>query len=204
VLAAIDLREPLGIRDRAIIETFYSTGMRRKELINLLMYDINFERGTVFIREGKGKKDRVTPIGERAIAWVSKYLYEVRPLLVTVPDTGVLFLSDHGNPYTADNMTAHVGNLIKKAANITKKGSCHIFRHTCATLMLEGGADIRFIQQQLGHADLRTVEVYTQVSISKLKAIHTATHPAAQLLPRDRLEIGEEKSPEEPSAETTE
>jgi integrase/recombinase XerD len=179
VFDAIDPREPSGIRDRAVIETFYSTGMRRKELVNLKMYDIDFERGTVFIREGKGKKDRVVPIGERAIAWVRKYLYDVRPHYAAMPDSGVLFLNDYGEQYSVDRMTVHVRELVDKS-EIAKKGSCHMFRHTCATLMLEGGADIRFIQQQLGHEDLRATEVYTRVSIEKLKAIHTATHPAAK------------------------
>jgi integrase/recombinase XerD len=180
VLAAIDPVEPAGVRDRAIIETLYSTGMRRMELVNLKMYDIDFGRGTVFIREGKGKKDRMVPIGERALAWVRKYMYEVRPQYVTMPDSGILFLNDHGEQYSAGRMTVHVGDLVNKA-EVEKKGSCHMFRHTCATLMLEGGADIRFIQQQLGHADLKTTETYTRVSISKLKAIHTATHPGAKL-----------------------
>jgi integrase/recombinase XerD len=161
--------------------------MRRMELVKLRMYDIDFERGTVFIREGKGKKDRVLAIGERAMAWVKKYLYEVRPRYVTMPDSGVLFLNDHGEQYRADRMTAHVGDLVD-AAKMTKKGSCHMFRHTCATLMLEGGADIRFIQQQLGHADLKTTEAYTRVTISKLKAIHDATHPGAKLEPNDRAQ----------------
>lgn len=195
VLVSIDPREPAGIRDRAVIETLYSTGMRRKELINLKMYDVDFERGTVFIREGKGRKDRVVPIGERAIAWVRKYLYEVRPQYVTMPDNGALFLNDHGEQYSADRMTVHVRELVDKA-EMPKKGSCHMFRHTCATLMLEGGADIRFIQQQLGHADLKTTETYTRVTISKLKAIHDATHPAAKLEPKDRTEPGEQKAEE--------
>jgi len=189
VFDAIDPREPSGIRDRAVIETFYSTGMRRKELVNLKMYDIDFERGTVFIREGKGKKDRVVPIGERAMAWVRKYLYDVRPHYAAMPDSGVLFLNDYGEQYSVDRMTAHVRELVDKS-EIAKKGSCHMFRHTCATLMLEGGADIRFIQQQLGHEDLRATEVYTRVSIEKLKAIHTATHPAAKLEKSMEIEDG--------------
>ena len=188
VLGAIDLRETGGIRDRALIETLYSTGMRRMELVNLSMYDIDFERGTVFIRLGKGKKDRVVPIGERALAWIRTYLYEVRPQYAPMPDSGILFLNDHGEQYSADRMTVHVRDLVD-TAELVKKGSCHLFRHTCATLMLEGGADIRFIQQQLGHADLKNTQIYTQVSIGKLKAIHDATHPAA------KLERREQKSP---------
>jgi integrase/recombinase XerD len=190
VLNAIDIREPLGIRNRAIIETFYSTGIRRMELVNLQIYDINFEHGTVFIREGKGGKDRMVPIGERAVAWVRKYLYEVRPQLAVMPDNGFLFLSELGEQIKTDRMTELVRGYVT-AADIEKKGSCHLFRHTCATLMLEGGADIRYIQQQLGHADLTSTDIYTQVTISKLKEIHTATHPGAKLRPDDRLETSE-------------
>jgi integrase/recombinase XerD len=96
VLAEPDVKRPLGLRDRAILETFYSTGMRRMELAGLLVYDIDEERGTVMIRQGKGKKDRVVPIGERALAWVVKYRDEVRPQLVVEPDPGVLFLNELG------------------------------------------------------------------------------------------------------------
>jgi integrase/recombinase XerD len=154
--------------------------MRRKELMNLLIYDISFERGTIFIREGKGKKDRIIPIGDRALAWVKKYLYEERPKLAMMPDNGFLFLTDQGEQFSPTRLTEIVRECIDEA-NLGKKGSCHLFRHTCATLMLEGGADIRFIQQQLGHAELSTTEIYTQVSITKLKEIHTATHPGAKL-----------------------
>jgi len=194
VLQRIDIREPMGIRNRAILETFYSTGMRRKELTNLKIYDVNFEQGTVLIREGKGKKDRVVPIGERGLAWVHKYLYEVRPQLAMMPDSGFLFLSERSEPISTTRMTEIVRTAVE-AADIGKRGSCHMFRHTCATLMLEGGADIRFIQQQLGHADLKTTDIYTQVAITKLKEIHAATHPGAKLERREHGKEAPEKDP---------
>jgi integrase/recombinase XerD len=199
VLSAADTRESMGVRDRAILETFYSTGMRRMELINLQLYDIDFERGTLMIRQGKGKKDRMAPIGERAIAWVQKYLFEVRPRLALEPDNGVLFLTAEGDAISPERMTQLVRDYVDKAQT-GKKGSCHLFRHTCATLMLEGGADIRFIQQLLGHADLSTTEIYTQVSIRKLKEIHNATHPGAKLEPKDRPEIRQDAG-EEPQGQ---
>jgi integrase/recombinase XerD len=178
VLSQPDLTEPLGLRDRAILETFYSTGMRRMELVRLSIYDLDAARGTVTIRQGKGKKDRIIPIGERALAWIDRYLYEVRPGLVIGDKAGdTLFLSNLGEPLTENPLT----NLVKAyvdQAQIGKKGSCHLFRHTMATLMLENGADIRFIQAMLGHVNLTSTELYTQVSIQKLKDIHTATHPA--------------------------
>ena len=119
----------------------------------------------------------MVPIGERAIAWVTKYAQEVRPKLVCEPDPNVLFLTSQGESFTANRMTQLVRDYVDKAG-INKRGSCHLFRHTMATLMLEGGADICFIQAMLGHVDLSTTQIYTQVSIRKLQEIHSATHPA--------------------------
>lgn len=177
IMAQCKHNEALGIRDRAILETLYSTGMRRLELAQLKICELDHERGTVTIRQGKGKKDRVIPIGKRAIAWIKRYLEEVRPSLVREPDEGILFLTNRFSPFNPDALSQLVRDYID-AANIGKRGSCHLLRHACATLMLEGGADIRFIQALLGHADLNTTEIYTRVSIAKLKEIHTATHPA--------------------------
>lgn len=177
VLTQPNLTEPLGIRDRAILETFYSTGIRRMELINLSLYDLDGDRGTLLVRQGKGRKDRMVPIGDRALAWIDKYLSEVRPELVITPDQGFMFLANHGQQFTPDRMTQLVRGYIDQA-DIGKRGSCHLFRHTMATLMLENGADIRFIQMMLGHAELSTTQIYTQVSIRKLKEVHSLTHPA--------------------------
>jgi len=180
VLAQPNLRDPLGVRDRAIMEVLYSTGIRRKELVGLTIFGFDQDRGTLWIRLGKGKKDRVVPVGERAMLWVDKYLREVRPRLVMEPDEGYLFLSGDGLPLTPGYLSDSVRRYVD-AAGIGKKGSCHLFRHTMATLMLEGGADTRYIQQMLGHENLASTQLYTQVSIKKLKDIHTATHPAAKL-----------------------
>ena len=174
-----DALDPLGIRDRAILETLYSTGMRRMELIGLKVYDLDVERGTVMVH-GKGKKDRMIPIGERAVAWIEKYLTDVRPSLVVEPDDSTIFLTSHGEPLSPNRLSDMVGNYVE-ATKMGKRGACHLFRHTMATLMLENGADIRFIQQMLGHAELTTTQIYTQVSIRKLKEIHTATHPSSHL-----------------------
>lgn len=177
VLAMPDLETPTGIRDRAMLEVLYSTGMRRMELMQLQVFDLDAERGTVLIRLGKGKKDRMVPIGERAIAWVEKYRDDVRPELATGADDGTLFLTHLGEAFTPNRLTQLVREYVQ-AAEIGKSGSCHLFRHTMATLMLENGADIRYIQAILGHAELSTTQIYTQVSIRQLKAIHSATHPA--------------------------
>jgi len=184
VLAEPDLATPFGLRDRAILETFYSTGVRRMELVGLKLYDVDVERGTLVVRQGKGKKDRIIPIGERALAWMERYLTEVRPELVVEPDEGFVFLSQFGEPFHLTALTQLVSAYVRRSGT-GKSGACHLFRHTMATLMLEGGADIRYIQQMLGHADLNSTEVYTQVSIRQLKAIHTATHPGAELRRRD-------------------
>jgi integrase/recombinase XerD len=177
VLNQPNTNHALGIRDRAILETFYSTGMRRFELAGLRLTDLDAERGTILIRQGKGKKDRMIPIGARAVAWIEKYLREVRPQLAVEPDDGTLFLTQDGTSFVLARLSHIVKGCLDRAG-IGKGGGCHLFRHTCATLMLEGGADIRFIQQMLGHVSLETTQIYTQVSIRQLKAIHTATHPA--------------------------
>jgi integrase/recombinase XerD len=180
VLQVPDIRTPVGLRDRAILETFYSTGIRRKELVHLKLYDVDRERATLTIRQGKGKKDRMIPIGERALAWVGKYLGEARPLLAVDPDDGTLFLTQYGEPFHPDAMSNLARDLIAQA-NLGKSGSCHTFRHTMATLMLDNGADIRYIQQMLGHAEISSTEIYTHVAIRKLQKIHAATHPGATL-----------------------
>ena len=177
VLAQPDISDPLGLRDRALMETLYSTGMRRMELAGLKLYELDTERGTVTIRQGKGKKDRVIPIGDRAAAWLDKYIREARPQLVVEPDDRTVFLSSAGEPFCLDHLSDLVRTYVD-AADIGKRGSCHMFRHSMATLMHENGADIRYIQQMLGHADLKTTQIYTQVSIRQLKRIHAATHPA--------------------------
>jgi integrase/recombinase XerD len=184
VLAVPNLSSAIGVRDRAMLETLYSTGVRRQELVDLNLYDIERQRGVMMVREGKGSKDRVIPIGERALAWIDKYLADVRPDLASGADDGTLFLSTYGQRLGVER----VAEIVREAVNdagIGKRGSCHMFRHSMATLMLENGADVRFIQAMLGHADLKTTEIYTQVSIKALKAVHTATHPAKPI--RSRL-----------------
>jgi integrase/recombinase XerD len=179
VLAQPGLGDPAGVRDRAILEVFYSTGIRRSELAHLAVTDIDHERQTLLVRLGKGKKDRLVPIGERALAWVARYLADIRPkLAVAGDDDGTLFLTADGTPFGPDALTRLASNYVK-ASGVPKTGACHLFRHTMATLMLEGGADIRYIQAMLGHAELSTTQIYAQVSVRALQAIHAATHPAA-------------------------
>ncbi len=172
-----NLGSPLGIRDRSILETFYSTGIRRQELANLDVYDLDTRLGVLRIRSGKGNKDRVVPIGVRAIDWLEKYQFDVRPGLVTDSDEQAIYLGSEGDRLSG----CQIGSIVRQSiseADVGKSGSCHLFRHSMATAMLENGADIRYIQAILGHASIKTTEIYTQVSIQKLKEIHDATHPA--------------------------
>jgi integrase/recombinase XerD len=180
VLALPDVATPEGLRDRAMLEVLYSTGLRRMELLQLNVFSVSEAQGTVSVRQGKGRKDRVVPIGERALAWLRRYLEEARPKLLLGDDEGVLFLSETGMAINPSRLTAVVGRYVR-ASGVAPRGACHLFRHVVATAMLENGADIRFVQEMLGHAHLATTEVYTHVSIAKLKQIHQATHPAAKL-----------------------
>jgi integrase/recombinase XerD len=180
VLSQPNVGELLGIRDRAMLEMLYSSGLRRMELLQLKLYDVDQKHGLVTVREGKGKRDRVVPIGDRALAWLDVYLNRLRPEIVKKLDDGIVFLTKNGAPFTQNYLSWMARQYVKSAA-IGKGGACHIFRHTMATLMLEGGADIRYIQAMLGHVRLDTTQIYTHVSIRMLKQVHTATHPGARL-----------------------
>jgi integrase/recombinase XerD len=172
-----DICDPLGIRDRTILELFYSSGIRRSELTRLEITDLNQEHQTLKVRKGKGNKDRVAPVGNCALQWLEKYLEESRPKLALSQDERNLFLTSYGEGCNPDVLSRKVSKFIKQA-DLGRPGSCHLLRHTCATHMLEGGADIRFIQQLLGHEKLETTSIYTQVIIEQLKAVHAKTHPA--------------------------
>ena len=192
ILNLPDVETTKGLRDRAMMEVLYSTGIRRMELVKLTVYDVDPRRGTLMIREGKGRKDRLVPIGERALAWLDKYRREARPQLVIGKDDGILFLSLQGQPFSRNTAGRCVKAYIQQAG-LQVEGSCHLFRHAMATHMLENGADIRFIQSMLGHASLSTTEIYTHVSIEKLRQIHAATHPAKltrQTLPDTAVDAG--------------
>lgn len=183
VLARPNLNTPDGLRDRAILEVFYSTGIRASELAGLQVFDLDVARGALAVNAGKGGRSRVVPIAERATAWCEKWLMDARPQLAVPPDDGRLFLNNRGGPLSAKALTA-IARRHLDAAGIQRPGACHLFRHSAATLMLEGGADIRFIQQLLGHAELTTTQLYTHVSISALKAVHERTHPGAGQRPQ--------------------
>lgn len=166
-----------GIRDRAVMETYYATGVRRMELARLKMQDIDFTEGLLTIYRGKGNKDRRVPIAKRACDWIQVYLNEVRPKLATIQSGATLFLDNEGLMYREQQLTYLASKYVKRAG-INKKGACNLFRHSTATLMHENGADIRHVQEMLGHADISTTQVYTHVTINKLREVYGKTHPA--------------------------
>lgn len=177
ILALPDLETPLGLRDRAMLEAFYSTGLRRSELIAIKLDELYAERGLLIVNQGKGRKDRVVPIGKRALDWIRRYIMEARPVLVGRKVREHLFLSRVGEALSPTGASILVRDYLDKAG-FHVRGACHMFRHSMATAMLENGADIRYIQEMLGHADLKTTQIYTHVNPYKLKEIHEACHPA--------------------------
>jgi integrase/recombinase XerD len=194
ILNQADIETPSGVRNRAILETLYSTGIRRAELMHLTLYDVDTERGTLMVRQGKGRKDRLIPIGARACAWVARYVQEVRPLFALSTNQPVLFLTDYGEPFAHNRLSDMVKRHLMYAG--FKSGGCHAFRHAMATHMLENGADIRYIQAILGHSELSTTQIYTHVAIGKLQAVHTLTHPAR--LERHHGENGDRPGVDQP------
>lgn len=195
LIEGIETKTPVGLRDRAIVEVFYATGIRNAELRALAVSDFDPAEGTLTVRAGKGGKDRVVPLGPVAAAVVSDYIAQARPTLMSgsswtwrskeiharrwkKPPRGIthLFVSQWGFPLHPPVVIS----IVKRAAarvGIRKSIAPHRLRHACATHMLKGGADIRHIQKLLGHASLQTTQVYTHVEISDLKAVHRRFHP---------------------------
>jgi len=174
---AIDVTSARGLRDRAVLELLYSSGLRRQELASLQLLDLDLEQGVVFIRRGKGGRSRYIPVGQRAARWITRYLTESRPALVPAGGSDVAFLHDSGEPFIRHRLSDLVRRRMVRVG-LTQRGACHLLRHAMATHMLHGGCDIRHLQLILGHADLGTTARYTQVSIRELQRVHARTHPA--------------------------
>lgn len=179
VLAQPDVSTILGLRDRAILELLYAAGLRRQELIDLGLTGLDLPRGVVVVRSGKGGKDRAVPINRRAAVWLAKYIDNARPILLGDTKSDTLFITTHRGPVSPERMSVLVRRYVN-TADLGKKGSCHLFRHTMATLMLEGGADLRYVQAMLGHADISTTQIYTHVAVKALKEVHERTHPGGR------------------------
>ncbi len=175
LLALPDEGDLLASRDRAILELFYATGLRVSELVNLRLGDVHLDIG--YLRcVGKGGKERVVPIGEQAVEAVRAYLVELRPQLVTGRPVDRVFLSRTGRPLDRTNCWRMVVKYARRMG-VSGKLSPHTLRHSFATHLLAGGADLRVVQEMLGHADVRTTQIYTHVDSSRLKAIHQQFHP---------------------------
>ena len=165
------------IRDKAMLETLYATGLRVTELITLRLIDLNMDVG--FVRcFGKGSKERIVPIGQVAIAWVNRYLAEARPAFVRSGSSEYLFLSSRGRKMSRVGFWKIVKKYAAKAG-ILKNITPHTLRHSFATHLLQGGADLRSIQEMLGHADIATTQIYTHVTRDKLKEVYRESHPRA-------------------------
>ena len=175
LLAAPDEDDPYYLRDRAILELLYATGIRVSELTGLTLDGINLDVGYVRVL-GKGQKERVVPVGQMALAAVAAYLEDHRPTLVTAKSRDALFLSRTGRPLERTNVWRILGKYAR-IAGLGNKISPHTLRHSFATHLLEGGADLRVVQELLGHADVSTTQIYTHVDPSRLKSIHQKYHP---------------------------
>jgi len=176
ILHGPDTKTVLGYRDRTILEVLYSTGIRTEEINNLILQDVDYNGGFIRVNSGKGKKDRVVPIGKIACRYLENYIKAVRPSLIRDPYNNHLFLSLKGNRLS-NNMVWEIVKRYTKKAKIKKTISPHTFRHTCATLMLRNKANIRHIQEMLGHSSLDSTQVYASVSITDLKEVHSKCHP---------------------------
>jgi len=175
LLKAPDVKTPLGLRDRAILELLYATGIRNAELITLQLQDVALESRQLMVL-GKGRKERLVPFGRIAHTWLVRYLQEARPALLQGAATACVFVSYKGRPIVRSILCWIVKKYVRKAG-LPEHTGAHALRHTCATHLLQAGADIRFIQALLGHSCLSTTQVYTHVDITDLKKIHAAFHP---------------------------
>lgn len=180
LLSLPDLQTLRGYRDRVMLEVLYSTAIRREELANLCVDEIDLESGYVFVREGKGSKDRVVPLGRSACDWLRSYLRGIRPdwpgLKSGAQADRHVFLNRWGKGMTPNAVGAVVRKYAAMAA-LEKPVSTHGLRHACATHMLRNGAPIRQLQEMLGHASLETTQLYTRVTINDLRDMHARFHP---------------------------
>ncbi len=164
------------------------------ELVHLTIHDVILDDGNVVVRQGKANRDRIVPLGPRATRWLASYIDEGRPQLAD-PRDPTLFVTNNGRPFIKNRLGDLVKSYLRKVG-FASKGACHLFRHACATHMLENGADIRYIQELLGHSDLTTTQLYTHVAIGKLKEVHLKTHPSARA-PANGLNDSDEPSRKE-------
>jgi integrase/recombinase XerD len=179
LLETIDVETALGLRDRALFELMYAAGMRVSEVCNLTLEQVLLEEDILLIR-GKGNKERMVPLGGEAKKWLMEYLAHGRPSLVKgYVNKGIIFLNNRGQPLQRKGIWFLLKKLAAKAG-LQKAVSPHVFRHSFATHLLEGGADLRIVQEMLGHSDISTTQIYTHLDSNYLKEVHASFHPRAR------------------------
>jgi len=176
LLAAPDTETTLGVRDRAMLETLYATGLRVSELVGLTLAEVSLDMGVVRVL-GKGSKERLVPLGEEAIAWIKRYLAAARASLLGAGKSKAMFVTARGGPLTRQAFWALLKRLGVKAGIPASSLSPHVLRHAFATHLLNHGADLRVVQLLLGHADITTTTIYTHVARERLKRLHAEHHP---------------------------
>ncbi|ANK62855.1 site-specific tyrosine recombinase XerD [Loigolactobacillus backii] len=178
LLKAPDTTTAIGIRDRAILEVMYATGLRVSELTHLKMSELHLSLGLIQTI-GKGDKERIIPIGDVAIDWIQRYLETARPqFLKSGQRSDTLFVNHYGRPFTRQGIWKNLKGLVKKTG-IKKDVTPHTLRHSFATHLLENGADLRVVQELLGHADISTTQIYTHVSQKRIREVYNKYHPRA-------------------------
>lgn len=177
LLDSIDAKTGYGQRDRAVFELMYVTGCRISEVCALQVEDVDFSSHEVFIRQGKGRKDRIVPLGKVAALYVEKWIHYGRKWFYGTESSGPLFLNEQGGPIAASAIRARLKVYLKKVGLDDRGFSPHSIRHSCATHLLENGADIRYVQELLGHESLETTVRYTEGVVSGLKKLHRMYHP---------------------------
>lgn len=175
ILEQPDLQTPLGIRDRAMLEMLYATGMRVSELTRLPTHQVNLEGGYVLLY-GKGSKERIVPLGSEAINWVTLYLSTARGILAKRKESPVLFINRSGKGMSRQGFWKNLKDYARRAG-LRKRITPHLLRHSFASHLLEGGADLRSVQMMLGHVDISTTQIYTHVTGERLKKVHKQYHP---------------------------
>jgi integrase/recombinase XerD len=177
LVEAPDVRRPRGVRDRALLELLYATGLRASECLDLRLEDLNRAAGYV-ICTGKGRKQRLVPVGAQALGWIERYLGDVRPRWTRRRDAGCLFVGPGGGPLSRQTLWCVVRRAAA-VAGVRRRVSPHTLRHSFASHLLEGGADLRSVQAMLGHADIGTTQIYTHLPGATLKRMYDRFHPRA-------------------------
>lgn len=175
LLKTPDTSTPLGLRDRAILEVLYATGLRVSELVHLKLTDLHLSLGLIQTL-GKGDKERIIPIGDVAVDWINQYLERSRNRLTKGKDSPYLFVNFHGNGLTRQGIWKNLKAIVQ-AAGIDKDVTPHTLRHSFATVLLENGADLRIVQELLGHSDISTTQIYTHISKKHLTEVYQRSHP---------------------------